>query len=103
MSSTYKTDRYNIPQFPGDAFTPVLAWDYTADVLNSLHVDASAAFVGRCPDGLVVMTVSDGDDVVVTTMGGRVRTYTALPALFVIPCRVRSVGGATTATVEAIV
>lgn len=104
MSQTYKTDRFNIPQFPGDAFPPVLDWDYTANLANnSLHVDDDSAFVGRCPDGLTVMTLSDGDDVVVTTLSGRQRTYTNVPAYFVVPVRCRSVDTGTTATVEGVV
>jgi len=93
MSSSHKSDRYNIPQFPGGAIIPTLDLNYT---------DATLPADQRYEDGLVVMTLTGGD-VEATHLNGTQVLYAEAPAYFIIPGRVRSVDGNTTADVVAYV
>lgn len=90
MAVTYKTDRHNIPQFPGDAavITPG-----TDDLVETL----------QARDGVAVMTRTTGDVVVTPLSGATDITLTAVPAYFVLPFRVRSVKAGTTAQVIGII
>lgn len=96
MSSSHKSDRYNLPQFPGGAI------DNGDIVLDQDYTDSNLPVASRYEDGLTIMTKAEGD-VVVTHLNGAQITYSSVPAFTIIPSRVRSVDTGTTAEVVAYV
>lgn len=88
MAGTYKTDRYNVPQFPAGAF----------------GVPADGADLALTyPDGVVVYTLTAGDVVVTPLAGGADIGIGGVPAFTTLPFRVRAVKPATTAFILGIV
>ncbi len=85
MATSYKTDRYNLPQFPGDA---ILLVPGTTDLTVSLVA----------VDGVSVLVSVAGDVVCTPLSGGPDITLLSVPAYTVIPFRVRAVKAGTTAT-----
>lgn len=84
MAGSYKTNRYNIPQFP-----------YGAVVITPSATDLSTTY----PDGVVVLTSTAGDVVVSPLDGGDDIALGAVPAYFTLPFRVKAVKVGTTATI----
>lgn len=87
MPKSYKTDEFNVPQFPYHAFD-VTASDVTV-------YDNTSGYSG----GISVMTKTAGNLTLTPLGGGSDIVLTSVPAFIVIPFRVSAVKAASTAAV----